>query len=179
MKQNNGPLHGLPPVADTSCRMLILGSMPGALSLSKREYYGHPRNHFWRLLYAIFGGADEQGGYASPDESYEARLEFALRHGVALWDVLAACEREGSLDTAIRKPEANDFATFYVDHPAISSVFFNGQAAGELYRKHVLPKLKEFGAGEGLRYESLPSSSPARTMTLEAKLEYWRSIGQL
>lgn len=178
MTTEHGRLHGLPPIADSSCRILILGSMPGALSLSKQEYYGHPRNHFWKLLYAVFGIGNRADGYAEPSDRYEERLGFALGHGVALWDVLAECEREGSLDSAIRKPEANDFETFYCDYPFIEQVFFNGQAAGELYRKQVLPKLTELGVGERIRYTVLPSSSPARAMSLEAKLESWRVLGE-
>jgi TDG/mug DNA glycosylase family protein len=163
-------LQGLPPVMDRFCRTLILGSMPGALSLSKQQYYGHPRNHFWRLLYAVY----EEG--KAPDEAYELRLGFALKQGVGLWDVLAGCVREGSLDADIRKPEANDFVSLWSEYPAVEQVFFNGQAAEQLYRKQVLPLLLEHGIGGEIRYATLPSSSPARAMALEAKLEAWRAV---
>ncbi|TDF87721.1 DNA-deoxyinosine glycosylase [Paenibacillus piri] len=163
-------LQGFPPVADPNCTTLVLGSMPGALSLTKLEYYGHPRNHFWPLLYAVFGGG------AGPSDKYGERLSFALAHRIALWDVLAACERAGSLDAAIRRPEANDFVAFYNAYPAVERVFFNGQAAAELYRKRVLPLLQRSGAGGALRYGTLPSSSPARTMPFEAKLLEWRAL---
>jgi hypoxanthine-DNA glycosylase len=142
--------------------------MPGALSLSKQEYYGHPRNHFWKLLYALY---DEK---RLPNDVYEERLAFVLEHEVGLWDVLAGCEREGSLDADIRKPEANDFIGFLNEYPAVERVFFNGQAAEQLYRKQVLPKLREQGIGGEIRYGTLPSSSPARAMALDAKLEAWR-----
>ncbi|WP_345774033.1 DNA-deoxyinosine glycosylase [Paenibacillus sp. H1-7] len=178
MSLEDGRLQGLPPIADASCRILILGSMPGALSLEKQEYYGHPRNHFWKLLYAIFGSRDAVGGYADPSGLYDERLAFALQNGIALWDVLAECEREGSLDTAIRKPEANDFGTFFRTYPGIGRVYFNGQAASELYRKQVLPQLQKLGLGETIVYQTLPSSSPARAMSLEAKLESWRMLGR-
>lgn len=171
-------LSGLPPVIHADCRTVVLGSMPGALSLSKQEYYGHPRNHFWKLLYAIFDRAQVEGEVPPmPSDSYEERLAFALSHGIGLWDVLAACEREGSLDAHIRKPEANDFAWFFREFPAVRRVFFNGQAAGELYRKQVMPKLAELGIGGAITYRVLPSSSPARAMALEAKLSAWRELG--
>ncbi|WP_028551333.1 DNA-deoxyinosine glycosylase [Paenibacillus sp. UNC451MF] len=170
-------LLGLPPVMDASCHTVVLGSMPGALSLSKQEYYGHPRNHFWKLLYSLFGGTSAEGVLHNvPSDSYEERLAFALSHGIGLWDVLAACEREGSLDAQIRKPEANDFAWFFLKYPAVRRVFFNGQAAGELYRKQVLPKLGELAIGGGISYAVLPSSSTARAMALEAKLVSWQEL---
>ncbi|MBE1443595.1 DNA-deoxyinosine glycosylase [Paenibacillus sp. OAS669] len=175
MNREEDRLIGLPPVMNASCRTIVLGSMPGALSLTKQQYYGHPRNHFWRLLYTLFGSQTtaHQGQQISPSESYEERLAFALSHGIGLWDVLASCEREGSLDTNIRHPEPNDFGWLFREYPQVSRVFFNGQAAGELYRKRVLPKLKELGIGEHLSYRVLPSTSPARTLSFEAKLESW------
>ncbi|WP_243633325.1 DNA-deoxyinosine glycosylase [Paenibacillus xerothermodurans] len=163
-------LQGLPPVVDRSCTVLVLGSMPGVQSLYKQEYYGNPRNHFWRLLYTLYG-AD-----AEPSDIYEERLEFALRHHVALWDVLASCERKGSLDADIRQPEANDFPAFFQAYPALQRVFFNGQAAERMYRKHVIPVLRAQGVGAKLRCATLPSTSPARTISFEAKLAMWRVL---
>ncbi|MFD0682053.1 MULTISPECIES: DNA-deoxyinosine glycosylase [unclassified Paenibacillus] len=160
-------LQGLPPVVNEACKTLVLGSMPGALSLSKQEYYGHPRNHFWPLIYKLYGGG------ASPNDQYGERLAFVLKHKIALWDVLGTCVREGSLDADIREPEENDFAAFFRDYPAVERVFFNGQAAEQLYRKRVLPRLQAIGLGKELRYRTFPSSSPARTMTLDAKLAIW------
>ncbi|NOU92063.1 DNA-deoxyinosine glycosylase [Paenibacillus sp. LMG 31456] len=163
-------LQGLPPVVNKACTTLVLGSMPGALSLSKQEYYGHPRNHFWPLLYKLYGDG------ASPSEDYGDRLAFVLKHKIALWDVLGTCLREGSLDADIRDPEENDFAAFFHAYPAVERVFFNGQAAEQLYRKRVLLRLQEKGLGKELSYRTFPSSSPARTMTLDAKLAFWREL---
>jgi TDG/mug DNA glycosylase family protein len=160
-------LQGLPPVMNSACRIVILGSMPGVLSLSKQEYYGYPRNHFWPLLYAVWAKGK------APDGTYRARLDFALQQGVGLWDVLAGCEREGSLDADIRKPEANDFISFFSEYPAVERVYFNGKAAEQYYRKQVLPRLVERGIGREIRYATLPSSSPARAMSLGAKLADW------
>lgn len=164
-------LQGLPPVIDASSRTLILGSMPGAVSLSKQEYYGHPRNHFWPLLYAIWGEG------RPPAAAYRDRLDFALEQGVGLWDVLAGCEREGSLDADIRKPEANDFVLLLNEYPTIERVFFNGKTAEQLYRKQVFPQLLKQEKDAHIKYETLPSSSPARAMSLQDKLVDWRKLG--
>lgn len=179
-------LQGLPPVIGPVCRLLVLGSMPGALSLKMQQYYAHPRNHFWRLVYAVFSPVDNErdgtaiaGGtneYPAISDSYEERLRFALEHGLGLWDVLAACEREGSLDADIRKPEANDFVGLLRVHPTIERIWFNGQAAAQLFRKQVLPDLKAQGLEEALQFGVLPSSSPARTLSFETKLETWREL---
>ncbi|SDD15467.1 G/U mismatch-specific uracil-DNA glycosylase [Paenibacillus sp. UNCCL117] len=152
------------PEIDDNSRLLILGSMPGEASLRAGRYYGHPRNIFWRLLYALLDGGE-------PAAAYEDRLRFALSRGIALWDVLRSCERKGSLDSAIRRPEVQDFAGLFERYPRVSYVYFNGSAAAELYRKHV-----RFAGPEpegGRVYRTLPSSSPARAMSFEAKLAAW------
>ncbi len=160
-------MTGLAPIVNGQSRILLLGSMPGAASLAAGQYYGHPRNHFWPLLYQLLDGGE-------PAADYDSRLAFALSRGVALWDVLGACEREGSLDAAIRKPEANDMATLYRQYPALQYVFFNGSAAADLYRRYVRASLPEGVVPRELH--TLPSSSPARAMSLPAKLAAWQPV---
>jgi len=87
-----------PPIADSSCVCLILGSMPGEESLRRQQYYGHPRNAFWRIINENL-----------PNRSYEDRCSFLLAHGIALWDVLKSAHRQGSLDSAIRNEKPNEF----------------------------------------------------------------------
>ena len=99
-------LTGLPPVVSDATVLLVLGSFPGAASLAARQYYGHPQNHFWRILEAIWPSSHRQ----MVTDSYENRIAWLLDHGLGLWDVYASCERQGSLDTAIRNAEVNDFA---------------------------------------------------------------------
>jgi TDG/mug DNA glycosylase family protein len=111
-------LRGFAPIADENSRILILGSMPSVASLRKGQYYGHPQNAFWRLMPALLGEPFT--------EDYAQRTAMLLRHGVALWDVLKSCEREGSLDSNIKRPEVNDFAAFFDAHPRISRVYLNG-----------------------------------------------------
>jgi hypoxanthine-DNA glycosylase len=160
---------GFPPVADPRARVLVLGSLPGPVSLRERQYYAQPRNAFWRIMGVLFGAAQER--------PYEDRLRRLLRHRVALWDVCASADRPGALDAAIRRASVvpNDLATFFVTHRELRLICFNGQAAADLYRRRVLPGLP--AELQVLRHEVLPSTSPAyAAMTFERKLERWRIV---
>ena len=148
--------------------MLVLGSMPGAASLAAGEYYAHPRNQFWPIVAAICGF-----DAAAPYRQRVARLRAA---DFALWDVIARCVRHGSLDAGIDPASivANDFQAFLAAHPRIGVVFFNGRQAAIAWRRQVLPDLSP---GRPLRYQRLPSTSPAHAgMTLADKLRAWRAI---
>lgn len=161
-------VRGFPPISRPDARILILGSMPSRESLARRQYYAHPRNAFWPIISDLLG--IEAAGYA-------ARVEQVKRSGVAIWDVLQACFRSGSLDSAIDEASlvTNDFAAFYTGHPDITRVFFNGAKAEALYRKHVLPGLS--GTAAALRLQRLPSTSPAHAgMSLEQKKAAWRRL---
>jgi hypoxanthine-DNA glycosylase len=154
-------LTGLAPVLDQSTRILILGSFPGAASLAAGQYYAHPRNLLWPILSALTG--EDLAALA-----YAQRLPRLLAHGFGLWDVLGACEREGSLDSAIRKPAANDFARLRALCPLLETVGFNGQTSGKF-----APQF----AAEGYRTLVLPSTSPAyASLTLAQKLEHWKML---
>lgn len=158
------PAVGFPPVVARGARLLVLGSMPGEASLRARQYYAHPRNAFWPIMGALFG--------AEPGLAYPDRLRALTSAGVALWDVLRSCARSGSLDSAIRDEEANDFAGFFAEHAGIASVLFNGTKAEQAFRRHVLPGLDR-PPPILLR---LPSTSPAHAgMSLARKLEAWRA----
>lgn len=161
--------RGFPPIARADARLLILGSLPGAESLRRRQYYAQPRNHFWRIMGAIYG--------AAPELDYDARAERLRESGVALWDVCAEAFRVGSLDASIEPGtiEVNDFATFFDAHPRIERVFCNGTTSAELYRRRVLPQLPE--RWRALTPMRLPSTSPAHAaMTYEQKLSRWREL---
>ena len=157
------------PIAPADADVLILGSLPGRKSLEMHQYYAHPQNAFWKIITGIFG--------AEWPLPYARRVKLLTAHRIALWDVLAAAERPGSLDSSIVHASAlaNDFAAFFRAHPHIRRVYFNGRKAEELYRRFVLPGLPaEFAA---MRYVSLPSTSPAHAgMTFAKKLERWRTI---
>lgn len=153
------------PIVDDKCKVLILGTMPGVMSLRKQQYYGYDYNVFWRIMYALFD--------LEPDESYERRKGFVLQHSIAVWDVLMACEREGSSDSDIKNPFPNDFKTLYMRYPNISSVCFNGGPAGRLYNRYV-EKTEEIQAARS--FYSLPSTSPAYTISFAKKLEQWKLL---
>ena len=157
-----GPLlEGLPPIVHDGARMLILGNMPSVMSLEAQQYYGNPRNGFWRITGEIFG--------FDASAPYDERIAGLYAHGVAVWDVLRLCRRQGSLDSAIEPDSmvANDFESFFTAHPTIERVFFNGAAAE-----------KNFGRlaaiDRPLHYRRLPSTSPAQTMRYADKLATWR-----
>lgn len=158
-----------PPIARRDAATLILGSLPGRKSLEMQQYYAHPQNAFWKLIGAIF----EVDG-ASP---YTHRVRILTSNRIALWDVLAAAERPGSLDRSIvpHSARVNDFAKFFRAHPHIRRVFFNGRKAEETFRRSVLPELAPDFAG--ILYDCLPSTSPAHAgMTFAEKLDRWREI---
>lgn len=157
------------PVVGPAARVLILGSMPGEASLRQQQYYGHPRNAFWPILGELLG--------IPPQASYAERCAALVARGIALWDVIAACERPGSLDQAIR-PETvrvNDFGAFFDASPGIVQVVFNGGTAEREYRRRVLPGLKL--PHLEIAQHRLPSTSPAHAaLRFEQKLAAWRSI---
>lgn len=163
--------HCFAPIAKRDATTLILGSLPGRRSLEMQQYYAHPQNAFWKLVATIF--------HADAALPYARRVRLLTANRIALWDVLAAAQRPGSLDSSIVHASAtvNDFETFFRSHPQIRRVFFNGRKAEELFRRHALPKLgSEFA---GIRYESLPSTSPAHAgMTFAKKLGRWRKISE-
>ena len=157
------------PIARPDAHTLILGSLPGQRSLQMQQYYAHPHNAFWKLIAAIFA--------ADAVSPYPRRVKVLEKNRIAVWDVLEAAERPGSLDSSIVHASAlaNDFAKFYRAHPRIRRVFFNGRKAEEMYRRFVLPGLGEEFAY--IRYEGLPSTSPAHAgMTFAKKLDRWRRI---
>ena len=157
-------LVGFPYEAGERPWCLVLGSMPGRLSLAAREYYAHPRNQFWALLGELLG--------AGRDLPYSARLEVLKERGIVLWDVVHSCVREGSLDAAIRWVEANDFRTLFAKYPSLRRVVFNGAAAERLFLRHVLPQLTE--RCSALELYRLPSTSPAHAgTTYEEKRRAW------
>ena len=159
---------GFPPIAAPNASILILGSLPGRLSLEKQEYYGQPRNAFWRIAGEICG--------AGPALAYEQRILALQQAGIALWDVIAAAERPGSLDAAIVPStiRINDFQSLFDRCGEIGRVFFNGRKAEALYVRHVVPALQP--AYARLPQTVLPSTSPANAgMRPEEKLARWRA----
>jgi TDG/mug DNA glycosylase family protein len=159
------------PVVGVAPRVLVLGSMPGQRSLAEQQYYAHPRNLFWTFMGELFG--------AGPELSYPDRLARLTESGVALWDVLARCERPGSLDSAIvRTTEVpNAIGPLLDEHPAFRLVACNGGTATRLFERHILPGLPS-RVLERVRVVSLPSTSPANAgVALATKRAAWAVIG--
>lgn len=152
------------PVVDANTRLLILGSLPGDASLKAAQYYGHPRNAFWRLIGEVIG----RDLAALP---YEARLAALTAAGVGLWDVIASAERPGSLDAAIRQPEAADLRGLVRTLPELRAVAFNGATGARLGRAVLT-------GASNVTLIDLPSSSPAHTRTFEAKAAAWRGLAR-
>lgn len=150
-----------PAVAGRRPKVLILGTLPGVVSLRLTQYYGHPQNKFWDLLGHVLGEDLRSLGYAR-------RLAVLKRRGVALWDVVADAHRPGSMDASIRNERHNDVPSFIKAH-RVKAVFFNGQAARRLYeRRFGPPAVPAF---------LLPSSSPAHaSVAWAAKARGWRRI---
>jgi len=154
-------LIGLPPVLDQRTRIVILGSFPGEASLAAKRYYAHPRNHFWRLMSAVTNEP-------LSDMDYDERLACLLTHQIGLWDTIAACKREGSLDSAIRQAQANEFGVLLRHSPHLFRVCFNGRTSG---------KSEQRFCAAGYETLVLPSSSPAYAhMSFDDKLSVWEKI---
>ncbi|MBS0392151.1 MAG: DNA-deoxyinosine glycosylase [Proteobacteria bacterium] len=151
----------------TGTRVLVLGSFPGRASLTAQQYYGHARNHFWPILAALWPRHALPGS-----DEYAARCDWLLARGLGLWDVYAACEREGSLDTSIRNAQINDFAGLLFRAPGLAAIAHNG---GESFR-HARAVRSSMGldAQAGIVSLRLPSTSPANaSWSFENKLNAW------
>ena len=153
-------IFGFPPVYREDARLLILGSMPSVESLHQSFYYAHPRNCFWPMLAQILGEEKPAG--------IEDKKAMLIRHKIALWDTVYSCLREGSLDSAIRSAEPNDFEALYQSCPNIRTVIFNGAAAQQLYQRLVSRNDARFS------FLRMPSTSPAYTLKYENKLSAWQ-----
>ncbi|RZL92650.1 MAG: DNA-deoxyinosine glycosylase [Variovorax sp.] len=155
-------LTGLAPIVSKNTAVLILGSFPGARSIAKQQYYAHPQNHFWRILQALWPESPLPVG----EDSYQKRSGWLLDRGLGVWDVYASCEREGSLDSAIRDAVVNDIASLHL--PRLAAIAHNG---GESFRhaRHTRTL--------GVPVDRLPSSSPANaSWSFERKVAAWREV---
>lgn len=156
--------ESFPPIITHNAKLLILGTMPGRISLNAQQYYANKHNAFWRVIFGMFG---EQ----VPD-SYKARLSFIKKHNIAVWDVLKHCEREGSLDEDITNEVPNDFRTLFGKYPSIKTIVFNGGNSYKFFKKYI-------GFDTGHQYCKMPSTSPANTKKFEYKMEAWKVVREL
>lgn len=154
--------RGLPPIIGANPRLLILGTLPGEESLRQQRYYAHPRNHFWPIIAALLK-------MSVPETDTECRA-LVIDNGIAVWDVLAAANREGSLDSALNDCTPNPIADLLKENPLIKTIAFNGQAAHTLFRRHIARNDPAH-----VKMIVLTSSSPTNTKPFETKLEAWRA----
>jgi hypoxanthine-DNA glycosylase len=157
-------IHSFLPISNSNATILILGTMPSEQSLARNQYYGNPRNAFWKIIFTVFN---------TPfSTDYELRKRLLLENQIALWDVLQACVREGSLDSAIEQEIPNNFNSFLKAHPNIKQIYFNGQKAATYFKKYI-PKDTHYNL------TTLPSTSPAHAgKSFEIKLQEWSVILQ-
>ena len=166
-------LQGLGPLITPTTQVLVLGSFPGLRSLQLQQYYAHPQNQFWPILHALWPRAPWP-----QDGDYAERCTCALAQGLGVWDVYASCEREGSLDSAIRHALLNDFPGLLQRCPQLTGIAHNG---GESFRhaRAVEQSLAHAGLAGRVRLHKLPSTSPANaSWTFERKLAAWRAVMQ-
>ncbi len=153
--------HPFPPVVDEGCRVLVLGSFPSVKSRANAFYYGHPQNRFWRMMAAVLGEPTPQ--------SIGEKRGMLLRHGIALWDVIASCEIVGSADASVKDVAPVDIARV-TDMAHIDRVICNGALAGKLYQRHLQDRM-------GVEAVVAPSTSPANAAwSLERLVAAWRKL---
>ena len=153
--------HPIPPLYDIHSQILILGSFPSVKSREQMFFYGHPQNRFWRVLSEIFG--------CDLPTTIEEKRTFALSNGIALWDVIASCEIEGSSDSSIKNVIAYDISVILNAAP-VKNIFVNGRTAEKFYNKYTKPDI-------GMDAVCLPSTSPANAAwSLERLIEAWQVI---
>ena len=168
--------QSFPPLTTATAHTLILGTMPGQASLSAHQYYAHPRNAFWPIMLALLQSCEVSYASASALD-YSQRCSMLVQHDYALWDVLASCQRPGSLDSRIVRSseQANDIAGFVRNHPRLDCIACNGKMAEKLLARHCQPALDDLQShGRQLRLITLPSSSPAMaSLSLAQKHQVW------
>lgn len=152
------------PIIPNVPQILILGSLPGDLSIAEHQYYAHPQNRFWKILFHLFE-KDFQ-------KDYKQRLAFLEQHHIALWDVCATAVRPGSMDSDISEVMPNDIPTLLAKYPSISHIYFNGQKAQKLHDQYL-------EKDPSRHYYTLPSSSPANArFSFDKLLLSWQIIKQ-
>ena len=154
-------VHPIPPIYDANSNILILGSFPSVKSREEGFFYGHPQNRFWKVTSAVFGDAVPC--------TIEEKTSFLLRNRIALWDVIASCNIDGSSDSTIKNVSANDLSII-LNHAAIKQIYVNGKTAYKYYRKY---SEKE----TGMLSVCLPSTSPANAAwSVERLIDAWSCI---
>ncbi|MFL9833818.1 DNA-deoxyinosine glycosylase [Chryseobacterium terrae] len=154
-------ISSFPPFIDEESKILILGSIPGVKSLEKQQYYAHPQNKFWKIIFELLN--------EKFTEDYSERINILKKNHIAIWDVIDSCERKGSLDSEIKNEEANKIEELLDQYQNIQAIFCNG---GKSYKN--LQKL--LGKNFRIPIYLLPSTSPLHTISFERKFEDWKKV---
>lgn len=154
-------ISSFPPIISNDAKILILGSVPGVKSLEMQEYYAHPQNKFWKIIFELFN--------ENFSEDYLEKIKILKKNKIAVWDVIDSCERVGSLDTTIKNEESNDILQLLKKYQNIKTIFCNG---GKSYKN--LQKI--VGKNFEIPIYLLPSTSPLHTISFEKKLDAWSKI---
>ena len=154
-------ISSFPPVVYQDSEILILGSIPGAKSLEMQEYYAHPQNKFWSIVFELFN--------EDFTKDYQQKLQILRKNKIALWDVIDSCERKGSLESEIKNETGNDILKLLEDYPNLKIIFCNGQ-------KSYKNLIKTFEKNIKIPIVALPSTSPLHTISFDKKLEVWQQI---
>ncbi len=153
--------HPIPPLYDSSSEILILGSFPSVKSREAKFFYGHPQNRFWKVISAVYESEEPK--------TIEEKRQFLLSHHIALWDVIASCDIEGSADNTIKNVQANDLSPILTT-ANIRQIFVNGKTAERYYNRYILPTI-------GREAICLPSTSPANAAwAVERLINAWKII---
>lgn len=153
-------IASFPPIVSPESSTLILGTMPGAMSLQMQEYYAYKQNQFWKIMFTLFSDGHVPSLFIE-------KVGLLQQNQIALWDVLAHCERKGSLDIHIKNHTENDIPALLNAYPKINKILFNGKESHRYF-------MKKFGEIDGIRFHVTPSTSPANTTKFDEKLVAWR-----
>ncbi|MDL1912996.1 MAG: DNA-deoxyinosine glycosylase [Bergeyella sp.] len=157
-------INSFPPIIDEYSQILILGSIPGIVSLQKQQYYAHPQNHFWKMIFTLVEVENVQ------NIDYTKKIGILKKYHIALWDVIESYERKGSGDAHIENEENNDVCRLLIKYPSIKAIFCNGQKAYKNLQRHLGNSFME------IPIVLLPSTSPLHTIPFELKLEEWKKL---
>lgn len=153
-------VHPIPPVFDENSKILILGSFPSVKSREEMFFYGHKQNRFWKVIANVFG--------ANEPITIPEKKEFLLKNGIALWDVIASCDIDGSADSTIKNVIPNDLSTI-LNTAKIERIFVNGSTAARFYKRFIEPRID-------ISAITLPSTSPANAAwSAERLTNYWKN----
>lgn len=162
-------IQSFDPILADNPKVLILGSMPSAKSLEAHQYYGHPRNQFWPILYRLLAVSYDS---STDVDEYDFRVRLAMKSGISIWDVIQTCERSGSLDSDIKDEIPNDLEDFLNQYDSIRVIVFNGGKAESSFRKF----FKHIYKSGMYDFVKMPSTSPAYTLKFDLKLQAWSRL---